>query len=280
MNLQTTLELIQTTAVSAAAATLVDIPGDGRTAWVQQDGELLDIPVPPPTRRHIVYELDDLARYARRVVEEVTKPAPAVVWIGTSSVVLVIDDLDRRDTVRIDLEIDPRFALLKSLSFDRPFSQGDFIRLLRLGLEVDESFIAQWRHLRWRKSANEDARMEAGNESVSRELLAQLEGYANMPTELDYRTCVYAHPDLDTEYTITLGIEIDPDRKRIHIVPMPGQIIEAQQQATDAVHGRLSEALYAIADPYAIGSTDPKTNELTPVERYHRGIKLYTGQPE
>ena len=117
--LRDAIELIQKAAQEATAAQLVPIETHGRLAYVRLGEEISAYPLPPAPRRHLVESLVDLIAYVQDWQSE-NADRRIVVWHSHhGSVIAVLDDEDRRDTVTLELREPEEFRTLLLLS-DHP----------------------------------------------------------------------------------------------------------------------------------------------------------------
>lgn len=168
------LALLQETAVKAAAANRLDLPGDGRKAYLNLGGKVKEIDIPPKVREHQFRRLDDLIDMANLYAENDGRP---VVWHDQNGVILVLDDADRRDRGTFPLEITPQLQTLMMLEKQQPqMTQKELIRLLRTQLNLDSAAIAVFRRIDWSTSTAGSGTVERGRESLGRSIEQQVKG--------------------------------------------------------------------------------------------------------
>lgn len=249
------VKLIQDTAKESQAAKLLpEIPGDGRTAFVWQAGELIEIQVPPPVRRHEVHSLDDLVNYAKAIHEANTDseaaPRLPVAWHGAKGVTLVIDDSDRRDLVHFGLTLSKRFAVLQKLEKDKPaFEQGAFVRLLRIDLGLDNNRVVyQFRKLDWSTGDDGVGQIEHARAKIGKAITAKVEGIAELPEELDVVVPVYQQSGERQEYIVRCAVEIDTINRRFQLLPLADELERVLDLAQASIRTRLNSEIGADSD--------------------------------
>ena len=239
------LELLQTTAQEAQRATLLPVPGDGRTAYVDKGAEIQTFPIPARPREHHVGSLSDLVNYAVHASEVANN---LVVWHGPSSVVLLLDDSDRRDRVIFDLGFASRYEVLRTLAKDRTaFRQADFIRLLRIDLALDNvAVVAQFRRLDFSFDKQGSGTIGHGSDRVGKTILAEVRGVADLPEWLDVSVPVYQQTGERDEYIVRCLLEIDAINERFYLIPQQDALQEALDKAQESIYVRLEEGLKSI----------------------------------
>jgi len=239
MMLQEALELIQQTAVKAAGAEILAIPGDGRKAYVVIDNEIREIDVEPPNRKHVVHTLDDIINFAKHGWQQ------AVVWHGENAVTLILDDSDRRDYVVLPFTKSDKFLTLGKLAVEQPWlDQKSFIRLLRFDLGLDNlKVVAPFRRLQWETGAKVDSQVNRGDAKIGKSIVEKVEGVDQLPDEIDVPTPVYSESGEREEYLVRCGIEIDAANQRLQLVPLPDELARVVDLAQASIRRRLESSL-------------------------------------
>lgn len=252
--LKQAIGLIQNTAVEAAAARVVEVPGDGRKILVQYAEQLKEVAVPPPCRKHAVHTLADLIEYTLRVIAKIPPDAPPdpprvgpVVWHGVKGVVLVIDDEDRRDLVTFPLTYSRRLMRLCSLEQDKPtFDQKRFVRLLRTELGLpNEGVVAKFRKLDWKVADEGSGSVQHGKDRMGKSIQAEVQGSDELPEEISVPVPVYQEAGERQEYIVRCAVEIDAINQSFALIPLPEEIQKAIDNAQANIRDRLSLAIGA-----------------------------------
>jgi len=234
-----TLKLIQATAQEAQSAkVLTELNTDGRSAHIQIGNELREVDLPPPPRSHVVYSLVDLMEYAKQP----TNAAP-VVWHSDQGVVLIIDDADRHDRVIFPLSKSERFLLLSKLAKEMtPFSQAQFIRILRVGLGLDNlTIVSKFRKLQWQSGADSEGNLQHGNDKVGKTVVSKVQAVDELPDEIKIEVPVYQQAGERQEYICRCAIEIDTVNQMFQLIPMPDELERIQDLAQASIEERLGE---------------------------------------
>lgn len=219
-------------------AKLLEVPGDGRTAYVDQAGTLKEIKVSPPLRGHRVESVVDLVAAAKK-----WNTAP-VVWVSESCVVLITDDGDRRERVTMGLKLTDQFAFLVDA---QRFDQPEMIRALRVnlpGAEKRAELIAAIRSLKWRTSTSGTADLQHGNESLGKTVENEVTGAGTIPELVTVSTAVFSNPGEEkNEVTIGCDLEIDAPKQKFLFRPLPDELRAAKAKAVEDIRARIARDL-------------------------------------
>lgn len=191
-----TVKLIQETAVSAAGAALLDIPGDPRGKYLVIDGKADRIEIPPALRAHKVCDLGELCRYL--VEGKADGDSLAVVWHSPRQVVAILNDYDRRDRLTLDLEYTAAWGwIMAAAAQPAKLSPKEFLTLLRTKLAecVDPGALLTWqnalRNVRLKSSRSTDMQTDRGLEKLGREIEEQCVGADAIPETLELTASIY-----------------------------------------------------------------------------------------
>lgn len=214
---------------------------DARQNTFVVDGAIESRPIAIGTRSHNVATVDDL-------ITAVGKwDANPVVWIGRDSIVLVIDDDERRDRVTLALERSQVFTAATSLK--SPFSQVDMIRLLRTTFRNAincRDVLANIRNLKFRNLSEGSVSIQHGNESLGRQINNEVSGADKVPESIVLPLNVYANRgETDVIVNIEFDIEIDAEKGLFHVKPMPDAIDSAVSEAIQSIRDRIESAVKA-----------------------------------
>lgn len=239
--LQEAIEQITDMAVEAAGPKIVAIPGDPTRLLVNANGKCEMHVLPPAHRKHTVRTLDDMVLITERA-SGVWGGKP-VLWHDRASVVLVVDDGERRDVVTMPLQIAETYATVEKLAA-RKFTQKEFVQLLRVSLRgcvVDPTLLPAVRELKFKKNASGTSGIQHGRESMGREIESEIVGADAIPEEVVLQTRVYNNPDVQYMAKVTCALDIDLESESFTLRPMPDQLEEAVQGAQNEVRTRLEE---------------------------------------
>lgn len=244
------LRILINTSQEAKAARVLDIRGDGRTQYVDQNGELTPVVVAPRVRSHHVFSLDDLIVYGGQVAERQSEAPTCVVWHDTDGVVLVLDDSDRRDTVTFELNFSSQFRVLRELAEKRPsMQQQAFVRMLRISLQIDEAIIAIFRKLDWKSTTHTKGETLPDRESLGRSIEAQVQGTSGIPDSIVVPTPIYTNLGEDNLYNVNCLVEFDALNATIQLLPAAGEFERVLDRHQAAIRVRLEKPLQDAKGP-------------------------------
>lgn len=239
--LKEALDYLSETFKRSREARKLELPGDGRTVYVDQGGSLTPYPVLPAVRGHKVDSVDDMIGAAIK-----WKTAP-VLWISGEAVVLLPDDGDRRDRITLPLAKSHQFAKLIELSKDAELDQAALIRLLRVdlpGAGGRAELLATVRNIKWRTASAGNANIQHGNESMGKQIEAEVSGAGAIPEQVLVTGPVYRNPgERDNTFGVLCDLEIVPTEQVFMFKPLPDEIERVTEAALEGIRGRLMSEL-------------------------------------
>lgn len=246
--LKEALQYLWDSARSSQKAVILQVPGDGRTCTVDQDGKLVTLTIAPPLRAHQVDSVADLIAAAGK-----WNTAP-VIWLNDTCPVLIIDDGDRREKVSLPLKKTKQFSFLENLKSDHGFDQVAMIRALRVdlpGAEKRAELITSIRTLKWRTSSEGSVDIQHGKESLGKSVENEVTGQGQIP-ELVVVTCpVFRNPgEEQNQFGIGCDLEIDSADQEFIFRPLPDEIENATASALNDIRSRLVNALPSVTILY------------------------------
>jgi hypothetical protein len=231
------LELLISTAQQAKRVERLDTSPDGRVAIYDEGGTISEVPIPPPERNHRVRSLADLIAFAAEC-------SAAIVWHDRGSVVLILDDRDRRDRVTFELTRFETFVLLSAQTgadHQAVHDQRGFVRLLR-DLGADSAVIAPFRRLDWQASVRVTGEHGQTADRLGREIQGSISG-TDLPEDLIIMTPVYAQAGETELQSVRCRIDCQVLEQRLALRPLPGEIDAAYERAQDSIRERLRKGL-------------------------------------
>jgi hypothetical protein len=242
------LELLQSTARKAAGAVSLDLPLAGRIAIVCVDGRLETVPLPPATRGHIVYSLDDLAGWAIKAAidyqrkDQQTAGGPPIIYHNKYGCTLVLDDADRRDRVSFPLAFSDPWILVERLAKEKvAWSQREAIQALRLTLAAEPTVVAALRRIDFTSRSAADSLIYRGRESLGKSVETELANAAEIPETIMLSVPIYRNVGEDRHYDLSCALELDLVNSRIQVVPEVGRTDEILHLHQADIAHRLEE---------------------------------------
>lgn len=239
--LKEALDYLGGTFKKAHEARLLAIPGDGRKAFVDQGGTIVEHAVTPPLRTHIVDSVDDLISAAS------LWNAKPTIWIAPEAVVLVTDDADRRDRVTLPLVKSHQFSTLLSLQKNGGMDQSQFIRLLKVdlaGAVGRQDLITAVRKIKWRAGASGESNITHGSESLGRTIENEVSGAGAIPEDVVVNCPVYQNPgERDFTFGVLCDLEIVPSECKFRFKPLADEIEKVTVAALDGIRSRIQDGV-------------------------------------
>ncbi len=235
------------------------------------EGGMMQIDRPPSCRAHSVRSLEDFIAAAKRSWPDnfrgASAPVPApLIWHDDGGVLLVIDDADRRDYVRLGLEFSHQFRALAHRQAPC-LSQKELLSLLRLDIGVDDvtggkDLMAMLREVRFRQSAEEGVVIDRGKESLDSDVKRDVLGIDGLPERVQLNIPVYSNPgEVERRYAVMYALEVELESRSFRFVPCPNALDEAVQLAQADIRQRIAAAVPAISMLW--GSPDARARKFS-----------------
>ena len=233
------VEAIGNLATRAKTPTLLADPSNPRVTYLLHDGQMTSIDNPKPIMRADVETTNDLLSAVQRFGGK-----SASLWHDRLSIVAVLDDGDRRESVTIELVHSDQFLALGKLP--RNFDQRALVLFLKRELcgAIDEGLLPIFRSIDFRRSEGAVGKLEHGDESLGRSVQAAVEGRGEIPEFLTATVPVYANPGLRIMRPVRLSVDINVHDAVIQLTPLPDEL----KNAVSAAQLAIGEVLAAVAD--------------------------------
>jgi hypothetical protein len=242
------IEAISRMALDAQPVKVIALPGNPRQVLLDKGSAYSVSSVPPPLRNHALERIEDLCGYAVRTTQvgDPSAGGPSF-WHSDRQIVVLLDDGERREFLRLCLGHSPQWLSLEGLLGRNGLRQDQLIRLLRFDLDGcldDPAIVSIFRQIKFRSSQASAGEIQHGRESLGREVLGDVTGAGALPEEIRVTIPVYKNPDLD-QYTcpIRLALEIDFEKQQFLLAPFPDELPNAQQFLHDSIREMLTKLL-------------------------------------
>ena len=272
-----TLELLQQTAVDAEGAKnkahLFQIPCEPKHIYgaVTSDGEFERLEAAPEPRNHALVTLDEVLHFAKFAAgqplvpliegpttasdpDDPTDPAnedtppQVIVWYDTPSIVVILDDLTRRDRATLKLDLTPQMqTLLKIQKDETKFDQRAFRRLLKIDLhdcrndDVLLNWVSQVKFTNNSTAAGNIANQKASFGRAVEESAASEQG--ECPDEICLQLRVFDDPSLRGTWPVRCAVEVLPSESSFRLVPLPLELHNAIESELSVIGQMLAEGL-------------------------------------
>lgn len=202
--------------------------GHYRMVWLPNGSyEQLSAVLKP--RDHVCACLESLAA----LVQE--EGQATMVWVGHTEITAVLGNDPRQGTARLPLPESRQLQALRA-NAARPLDQRAFVRFLRMDLDLPAETIAPYRALNWTAGAKAAGATKHGQESLGREVYAELTNAADVPERIVLHLPLYDAMGQRERASIACNVDIDTTGQTLRLDPAPGDI----QMALDE-HARRNE---------------------------------------
>jgi hypothetical protein len=211
---------------------------DARMNVFEFDGEIKERPIAPTPRAHTVDSTFDLILAAN------TWGTKGAIWLSENCVVLVIDDGDRRETVRLPLKKTDTFLRVEQLAKTPKLEQADLVRLLRREFRnspQQATVLSAVRKIKFSRGETGFSDIQHGNESMGKSVEAEVTGAGEIPDSLTLPVVVYANPgERENVVTVAFDLEISVHEQRFVLKPLPDETVIAVQIALANIRKAIS----------------------------------------
>lgn len=216
---------------------------DRVTFWDASLNRTFDVMKDRPAHAFAVNSIDDFSKLAK---EYGTAPE-TLVFVGNHQVAAVLDaNTWKRDTIRMDLTVNPEFAALLTLKSGRAFPQKDMITWLRTKLSnasAPTGLVPMLRSIRVSKASDGSAERTTSEESLSKAVKNKVwAGGSEIPDSTAFTLHVY---DQKPEHTATIRCILDFDfgTDSLIIAPMSGDLESAVSSCEQLIAAELTADL-------------------------------------
>jgi hypothetical protein len=215
-----------------------------QVVFVNNSGDQTVVRIPPEPRSHRVMSIGDLVAAVRR-----WDTGHAVVWHSNDWITAVLNDnLDRRDMVRLYLQLSDAFVRVRKLA-EENFDQRNFLRLLRHDLRgmIQPGLATAIAKLEVITSGKQASDVNPGRERGTREFYADMQNSGEIPDEITLSVKIYNVPGIDSVWQIRCSLEytLPPSPVTFALRPLPDEINNALLNAQGELHELLCGVLAA-----------------------------------
>lgn len=212
--IQEALDYMHELGRNAKGAKLVEgVPSNGRSVLLEHNGQLVRQPIDPPMRKHTVSDLESLIQAHNEWAGD--DAGLGIVWVNENAITLVLDDLDRRDTVTLPLHKSQTYESIQRLVSSPKINQADLIRLLRTTLRC-VSDVAKLRlavqSIKWKQAEEGQSVVEHGKSSLGRSVEMEVAGGGDLPEAIIAEFPPFINLFECPKINVPLDLEIGMDR--------------------------------------------------------------------
>lgn len=201
----------------------------------------------PLPRNHNVEDFETLAAVTAH-------GESAVVWANRSAVVLVLDNKDmRRNTAKVSLAYSPQLAALQSLGENgKDFDQKALLTWLRTKFSehiTPATLVDNLRLMRVTTNTEGVGELQRTKVSVGKSAMAEFHGVDKLPEWVTFTVPVW-QGKFGCMVTITVALDLDPEKPSFKLTPKAGAIETAIQGAELALCEALRKVMPATVPVY------------------------------
>jgi hypothetical protein len=269
------LLLIQATAVQANGALnkamIVPLPQEPKYLYGIVDsssGKLRRVEAAPKPRDHKLVTLDQIIKFAEHVSGQVqtppqdsesetaeladelpdTPPGQTVVWYDRGAVIVICDDLTRRDRATMPLTFTPQLALLQGLEANQAkFDQREFRRLLKIKLAgcLQDTQVLNWiSAMKFQNSSTASGVITSQRASLGAAIDDEaLSDLGSCPETMNLQVRIFDDPSLRGTWPVACAVEVLAEERQFRLLPLPLQLHDAIESELSVLGQHLSEAL-------------------------------------
>jgi hypothetical protein len=188
---------------------------------------------------------------------------PTPIFVGQNRIVALLGDYEQAGVVMLPLQRSEQLCTLQEIRTTptpqakiQAFDQADFVRLLRLSLDVPTELIAPFGKLEWRDGRRADGETTHGRESLGRSVYAELTNASDVPAHIPLSIPLYETIGQRQRHTIPCNVDINTGTQTLGLAPIPGAVSMALEAQATANAARLramldeSKAWVVLGEPY------------------------------
>lgn len=234
------VEAISQLAVDGAGPQIKDHDPYEPSATIDSHGNTVIDPGLPRPRKHVALDLGTIAEFAKRFDS-------AAIWYSRKAVVALIDDNDRKDTVRLEMTYSEELLKLMDLQKFKPwFDQRAILTFLRTvftpaALPMHTTLINDLRVVKFDATQTGNSEVIRGKSSVGKTAMAKVEGWDQLPEVVTLAVPVLGNAFIRQRIEIDCALEVNEQEQRFQLFPLPGEVEMAIAQAETLLRGMLTD---------------------------------------
>lgn len=194
---------------------------DGKSTLTQHQ-------VPPPDRKQLVDDFDDLVRYCN----DRDLAVDPMLFVNADGIVVQLDLSERREVVLLPFSRSRRFEMVQRMAAERwRGTPREAVRLIRFelhGVGAEPLARALARVDFARRSAGQQT-VAHGKESLGRSVEASVQAAEDVPEVFTVRVPMWNNTGLgDFDVEIQMGVLLDVENERIEIGPLADEVSRAE----------------------------------------------------
>lgn len=231
-------------AIKASGAEILKFDMGPRKALAVIDGKLTALERPAPPVNLFTDNMEGFVLLCREL------DGHFLVTVGIDSVIAYVNRSTMLGTITWKRQSTPAFQLICSLEQGKLFSQSDLIAALRTSMRTfdrSEALLQSVRKIRWSSSEDKITSNQRGEESLSQEILAKMQGVEALSEHLFVNTALYIDQITVPSELPRFTIAVDPvlSRQMIRLQSMADEIFPEIQAS---MYGTREALLAEFAD--------------------------------
>jgi len=230
------------------------VPGEPPHVYCRRDtdGTFSYQKAEPTPRANTAFDLSTIIAHAGRVAELVMgKEEPErmpEIWYSHLGVILLLDSSERRDFVKMPLDLSTQLKKLTELQKNQPsLTQAQTLRELRItyrGCLGSSNIVDILRQVKFNATQDSESSIQHGKSSIGKTLTAQVTGTGTLPPEINITVPVFEQPELKMiKTTIPVCLEPNAETATFSLIPPPGSITAAIGDGERQLFDRITEML-------------------------------------
>lgn len=225
----------------------------GAKRYLMPDGTIHTFDSEPLKRKHTVTSLDSL-----ETAIATYRGKRAAVWVSFDQLKVILDDDEfGENSVRLELKRAPLFNLLLGLQeIGDPKVLVNFFRHDCYTADVHpEGVAAALSNLRFVTQDEDSRTLTTTADSMGKSIRAEVSGTANLPERVEISFQPWPRLDIAEELRVNVPcrLNVDAGERLLSLVPLPGAIETAKNEATayliNYLHGELSDCVILAGTP-------------------------------
>jgi len=239
------IESIAKQAVAAAGPQLREVsPRSVSYAVKKDDGSVEIIDAQPTFRGHTAEDLETVVAFAHRFDS-------ASIWYSREEIVCLIDDDDRRDSVRIAMIRSDQILKLETLDDMKPhITHRDLLMMLRTvftpaSLAKAPKLIDTLRQVKFQAGQVADANIQRGKSSVGKSIATEATFIDTLPETVTLSVPIFDNAFARRPQDVVCALEVHEAEQNFQLFPLPGEVEKAFALAEADIAAAIREMLGA-----------------------------------
>lgn len=234
--LKEALEKLESLAVQAAGAKVLDIGYNPYRDYVVINGKLEEIDLDPPPRDTRPTTVEDLWAMAEDLL---AGSCQSEIWVGTDVVTLIHARADRQDLSKCCFQPSRQYKTAAGLIGGKNFSQAAFVRFLRFDLGAPVETVLPFRRIDWTTKGTMGGSVQKDAAAFGKTIEQEVRGSEPLPDVIRLDMPLFDTPGEREPFRVEYGVEYNHTEQTITICPLPGSLEAALSAHQEDCYRRL-----------------------------------------